>query len=430
MRDVALTIVVFGLLPFILWRPYIGILVWSWLSYMNPHRSTWGFAYDLPFAQLVAITLFVGMLFSKEKYRLPFSATMVLWLLFLAWISLTTYVAIYPDAAMYMYTKVIKVQVMTLVTLMVINDWKKLHALICVIVASVGFYAVKGGVFTIVTGGAFRVFGPAESSITENNALALATLIIIPLMVYLYELHREKVWLRWLLGGSILLSVVSAFGSQSRGALLAILAVGFFFWLKSRSKLVSGTAIITLGLLVLAFMPESWHDRMETIRHFQQDASAMSRIHAWTYSIRLANDSVTGGGFSSWSDATYAVYAPEATGTYVAHSIYFSVLADHGWIGLILYLAILSLVWLGLVRIIAQGEPPEHPYRPELLARMLQVSLVAYLSGGAFLSLSYFDLPWHLIAISLLLMHWSSQGKDMISQPEAQDPAQRRAVND
>lgn len=40
---------------------------------------------------------------------------------------------------------------------------------------------------------------------------------------------------------------------------------------------------------------------------------------------------------------------------------------------------------------------------PLLLARMLQVSLVAYLSGGAFLSLSYFDLPWHLIAVALLL---------------------------
>lgn len=37
------------------------------------------------------------------------------------------------------------------------------------------------------------------------------------------------------------------------------------------------------------------------------------------------------------------------------------------------------------------------------LSRMIQVSFVAYASGGAFLSLAYFDLPWHLLAIVVLL---------------------------
>ena len=46
MRDIALVIIVFGSLPFILARPYIGILMWSWLGYMSPHRLAYGFAYD------------------------------------------------------------------------------------------------------------------------------------------------------------------------------------------------------------------------------------------------------------------------------------------------------------------------------------------------------------------------------------------------
>ena len=37
------------------------------------------------------------------------------------------------------------------------------------------------------------------------------------------------------------------------------------------------------------------------------------------------------------------------------------------------------------------------------LAKMIQVSLLAYFSGGAFLSLSYFDLPWHLVSLVVLL---------------------------
>ena len=38
-----------------------------------------------------------------------------------------------------------------------------------------------------------------------------------------------------------------------------------------------------------------------------------------------------------------------------------------------------------------------------VLARMLQISFVSYFVGGAFLSLTYFDLPWHLISFVVLL---------------------------
>ena len=34
---------------------------------------------------------------------------------------------------------------------------------------------------------------------------------------------------------------------------------------------------------------------------------------------------------------------------------------------------------------------------------MMQISFIAYLVGGAFLSLSYFDLPWHFVSFVVLL---------------------------
>ena len=46
---------IFATIPFILRKPYIGILVWSWIGFMNPHRLSWGFAFDMPFALIVAI---------------------------------------------------------------------------------------------------------------------------------------------------------------------------------------------------------------------------------------------------------------------------------------------------------------------------------------------------------------------------------------
>ena len=49
LRDLFVFAAVFGTLPFVLRKPYIGIYLWSWLGYMNPHRLAWGLAYDFPF---------------------------------------------------------------------------------------------------------------------------------------------------------------------------------------------------------------------------------------------------------------------------------------------------------------------------------------------------------------------------------------------
>lgn len=408
MRDIAVTLLIFGSLPLIFWRPWIGILVWSWIGYMNPHRQTWGFAYDMPFAMIVGVTLLLAMAFAmmtgREKYRLPWGGTIILWLMFLLWMSLSTYLAIYPQRAMTLFDTVIKIQIMTLVTLMLLNDATKVRALIWVIVGSIGFYSVKGGVFTLMTGGGFSVLGPAGTNIADRNSLALAILIVIPLMIYLYKVYRHQIWLRWILGASILLSTVSVFGSQSRGAFLAIAAVAGFFWLKSQNKIITGTGLVLLGALTFTFMPDSWHERMSTITTYEEDASAMGRIHAWEYSIAIASDRLTGGGFNSWSAETYSLYSPEARNTnIVAHSIYFAVLADHGWPGLIMFVSLLFIAWRNLSRVIAQNKHSDSEFDPAFLAKMLQVSLIAYMSGGAFLSLSYFDLPWHILAISILL---------------------------
>ena len=129
----------------------------------------------------------------------------------------------------------------------------------------------------------------------------------------------------------------------------------------------------------------------------------MSRLDAWEYAINVASARVTGGGLSSWSGENYARYGVPTPHPFVAHSIYFSVLNDSGWPGLFLLLLVLLLVWRQLGRAIAvtndNPEYADHNY----LARMLQVSLIAFMAGGAFLSLAYFDLAWHIMAITIAM---------------------------
>src|SRR6185295_14605816 len=151
MRDLFVTAVVFGSLPFILWRPWIGILMWCWISYMNPHKLAWGFAYTMPFAMIIALTTLVGLLVSKEDKKLPLTREIVVMLLMGGWMLVTTNFAFYPDYAWMQYEKVVKILLMTLVTLMLVKNEARLRAVVWMIVLSIGFFGVKGGIFTVLT---------------------------------------------------------------------------------------------------------------------------------------------------------------------------------------------------------------------------------------------------------------------------------------
>ena len=402
MRDLALFIIIFGAIPYILRHPYIGVLVWSWLSYMNPHRMTWGYAYNFPFAQVVAVALLVSLLLDKEPKRLPKHWLLFVWLAFLGWMLITTLNAYYPDHAWVQFVKVVKIQIVIFLILLVMHTPERIKLMIWVIYFSIGFFGIKGGVFTIATGGGHIVWGPG-GFIEDNNALALALLMILPLGVYLVRNEVEQKWAKIGMWASMFLITVSALGSQSRGAFLAIICVAFYLWLKSDKKLMMAIFVIPLLPIMFLAMPDSWHERMATIKNYQEDTSAMGRINAWTYSVNVANEHITGVGFESWSSKTFSIWAPNPEDVHSAHSIYFSVIADHGWIGFTMFM----IIFLGgffVARRVGLVAARHEEYKwVGNLAKMIQVSLVAYGTGGAFLSLSYFDLPWHLVAIIVLL---------------------------
>jgi len=151
-----------------------------------------------------------------------------------------------------------------------------------------------------------------------------------------------------------------------------------------------------------AVMPQTWYDRMSTIKTYEEDQSAMGRINAWHTAFNVATERVTGGGFDMLGTNTFRQYAPDPFMVHDAHSIYFEVLGEQGFIGLSLFLLLGLLAWLRAQQVIKRCRSDhENKWAADLVA-MIQVSLVGYAVGGAFLGLAYFDLPYHLMIIILL----------------------------
>lgn len=408
MRDIFVTFIVFASLPLIIKHPVNGVLMWIWISVMNPHTQSWGFATTFPFAQIIAVITLFSLATSRTPKTLPSSGITFALLGMVLWMNITTLFAIFPAASQVQLAKVMKIMLMSLVTMVVIRRREDVHRMIWVLVISLGYYGVKGGIFTVREGGNFRVWGPIGTFIGGNNEIALALIVAIPLMRYL-QLSSDNRWVKHGLTVTMLLSAMAALGTYSRGALLAIGAMIVLMWLKSQQKLLGAVFILMFAPLAMLYMPERWTERMDSIADYEADTSAMGRINAWHMAYNLAKDRFFGGGFEIAEPSVFYLYAPNPAAVHAAHSIYFQALGEHGFIGLALYLLLGVLTWRSASWIVRNSRDDPELQWASNLAKMIQSSLIGFAVGGAFLSLLYFDVPYYLMAAVVALRTLTEQ---------------------
>jgi putative inorganic carbon (HCO3(-)) transporter len=245
------------------------------------------------------------------------------------------------------------------------------------------------------------VLGPDGGFISGNTEIALALTVTLPLMRWL-QLQTDRGWLRYAATVAMVLIAISVLGSYSRGGFLALIAMSAFLWIKSRKKIILGVFLAMLAATLLAFMPNAWHSKIDTIENYQGDRSAMGRIGAWRFATNLAlNRPIGGGGFETFQDQAYDQYAPGEL-PIDPHSIWFQILGEHGFVGLGLFLLLWIVTWRTGSQIIRLCRN-----RPDLewardLAGMVQAGLIGFWVGGSFLGLAYWDYPYILVVVLVL----------------------------
>lgn len=425
MRDLILVTVVAILLPMALKHPVIGAYLYTWLSMMNPHKLAYGFARGLPFAQMAAIAVLLGLLMTRRRQPIPWGHPIVVVLLaFLSWMSFTALFAIAPaDAVLDRWIFVLKIQLMLFVTWALVVEGKDLRILVWVVTLSVAFFGIKGGVWTVATGGGGRVWGPPGGMLQGNNELAVALVMLMPMLYWLRQTEPRR-WLRHLLLFFMISCAFSILGSQSRGALLSLVSMALFLGLKGKYPVRTSLGIVMLVGIAIAFMPDTWSDRMDTIKTYQQDGSAMSRLWTWTTLWNVAVDRpFVGAGFVADNAIVFERYAPVdghwevfRGAVFVAHSIWFQVLGEHGFVGLGLFLLLGACVWRSATKVARRAralgtrvESGEAGAEAAPLARdlpllmgMVQVSMIGYAIGGSFLSIAYLDLPYYIFGFVVI----------------------------
>ena len=373
--------------------PFSGVLTWSWISFASPHQMVWHDALrNFPWAMVAFFMTILGMIYRKEPKKFFITPIMALISAFVIGITITSFFALAPYDEVYnKYSLIAKSFLFMIITGLLLDKKQRYVALISVMCLSIGYYGVKGGIFAIKNGGQYIVFGPPESMISDNNHLAAAILVSLPLMNFL-RLWFTRYWMKLFITIVMMLSILSVLASYSRGALIGLAAMLAVAILRSRKKLLWSMAVVSFSLLAFVSMPERWHARMGTISTYQQDDSAEGRIKIWGASLKIAEARpLVGGGFRApYIQKIVNRYAPGVTARAV-HSIYFEVIGEHGFVVFFLWLLMPIVAILSSMRIIRKTRGHPDLIWASDLAKMSQASIVAYLVAGAFLSLSYWD---------------------------------------
>ncbi len=401
MRDVILLSFIALCLATAIRYPFAGLLTWAWFTLMTPHQAAFG-VFGLPLNLIIAAVTIAAYVLSSEASRFKMDAITGLMLAFLGWLTISQVFSLDPENSAPYYDRLIKTLVFILLCLQMASDKLRFNALVWTLVLGIGFFAAKGALFTFATLGAYRVQGLPNTVLEDNNHFGIAVATILPLILYLRG-QAMRPWLRHGLLALFCLSVVAIIGTQSRGAFLALLAFGGFFWLRSKRKVSILAGLTLLMTPTIAFMPAKWTERMSTIGEATQDASFMGRVDAWVINYKLAETNpLTGAGLrnSYQEEIAKTVDPARAETAKAAHSIYFEILGGAGFIGLALYLSIFAAAFLGARRIWSlRDNPAIAPWKSDF-ASYGQLSLMIFMVGGASTSMEMWD--GYLIVIALI----------------------------
>jgi probable O-glycosylation ligase (exosortase A-associated) len=406
MRSLLFVLDMLCLLPVAMVRPFVGVLLWDWIAFMNPHKLVWGFGVNWPWALASFVVTIIGWAFSREPKRVTVNPTTVLMALFVLSVTfnmpfaLASWATEYPE-----WLRVLKMFLFFIITACLLTDKRRIDALIWVIALSMGFWILYQGGASVVTLGAHTAFGPPDSMINDNNIFAAAILVVMPMLNYLRLQARHRV-VRLALLFVLGISFLAVLASYSRGAFLGIFAVTIVLWWRSRSKFLG---LVVLGAALAAaimFMPADWVARMHTIDHYQHDSSAESRLYIWRVAWLLAlHHPLTGAGFGATLSPAVVASVAKVEWTIEIHSIWFQVLGEQGFVTFFIWVGI-TLVGLFNARRIVQlaRDRPDLAWAVDL-GRMVQVSIVAYAVTGTFLPIAYWDIYFTvLVALQMALV--------------------------
>jgi putative inorganic carbon (hco3(-)) transporter len=373
--------------------PRIGLYGYVWFGIMRPDLLAFA-AGKYPYSLVLAVSTAVGAVRHVDRCTLWLKNPFCLLLLLLQVpVGLSVVAAVNPELSSERYETYIRmISVLLLIPLLIANA-EDCRRLLLVSAASLGFLALKFGVYGLIHGGTDLNSGFGEM-LADNNFLALSLAMAVPLCwhcrAFTSSSVMRMVWIAVI--GSAMAAVVM---TGSRGGSVAMLVGLLFIFLRNRRNVVPLLLIAAFLAGAIYLVQGRYFRRMETLENVHEEASAESRLLHASIALKMAKDyPVLGVGFGGFN---YAALAPRYMDEFnsqlmnhVAHNSYLQMLVDSGISAFLLYTGILvyAILWLRRSAARMRNTNPEY----EAIPLAIQGALIVFAVGSTFYSCQRMDL--------------------------------------
>jgi len=411
-------------------RPFLFVLAYCYIDIVSPQRLTYILLNSIPISAIAFLFAFGGWLIADDKRDSRFSWRQALMVMLLGWCAWTTMHADFPIDAAHKWSWVWKSLIFAIFLPLTLRTRLRIEALILVMILCASAIVVTGGIKTVLSGGGYgelNLMVDNNSGLYEGSTISTVAIAIIPLIFWLAR-HgtvfrpdwRVRLYGIALAGACLLIPI----GTSTRTGLLCIILLGLLVLWRSERRLMIGTVIAGLALVSIPFLPSAFTERMGTIRNYQGDQSASTRVQVWKWTWDYVKTHPAGGGFDAYRSNKFTYYINEVRGTGDAarmvrskiteegrayHSAYFEVLGEQGYPGFLMWalIHILSLITTHRIyrRYRGDADDPDanDPDRAWIspLALALQQGHIVYLLGAAFIGVAYQPFVFMLIALQI-----------------------------
>ncbi|WGV99061.1 O-antigen ligase family protein [Vibrio sp. YMD68] len=298
-----------------------------------------------------------------------------------------------------------KIIVMTLAIAWLVNNDKNIGRIAIMIVLSggliacVALYNSANGI-DLVEGTRVSIGRSFGSMLGDPNDLSLVLLFPLAFSIGLSTTQRVPIITRFLALLITFLLMSAIIATQSRGGLLGSLAViGIYAFKLIRSK----TLLISLGVIgaIVLYFVAGISDRSSGgAAEAGIDESAMGRIYAWEAAFKMAiSNPLTGVGLDNFF-ANYFFYSSHWDGlNHAVHSTWFGVLAETGFLGLIVFLGFITSLILSARKTLAAiaQNPNQYSVNLTVAANAVYAGLLGTIVSGTFLTQG-FNWPIYILA--------------------------------
>lgn len=413
-----LAVIPLGLM-FILRKPFVVCLIFILFSFFRLHE-VFPQLDPIKIPMLTALASYFVLawhIILTQKVQIYWRPEHTIFARFFGWVMIGIPLSSFPPSAFGSFTSVyMKIGIMVLaISWLMTENWhfKLAHFLIVCAGLAVGGVTLYNNANGIGMVEETRVTIPG-TSLGDPNDLSLV--LSFP-MSYAVALAATKGTgkIRTLLGLiGIVVFVSSVLATQSRGGLLATIAVFGIFGLRIiKSKLL----LISIGSFALMILVAAAgiSDRKSggAAEDGVVDESAMGRIHAWEAAFNMAlSNPMTGVGLSLFLDNywDYATHSRAEGQAHVTHSTWFQVMSESGFIGFGLFIFMIYTIFMSirrsLIRLDRNIGSPEYDPHMTAIATGTYAGLVGFCVSGTFLSQGFLWPIYIITSISIAIANY------------------------